>query len=339
MTRISLQNIALASLAILIVGTVLNSTAPSTTPILMAGAGYLIIIGLLGLLFAYYYLTVNIWDAGNPAGAVAILAFPLIAYQIIIYSQTAPLARLAGMIIGSLILAAVAILIGLWAKNRIKRHLFRIPAGSSPPSPPSHLAVILGVVFAVFLILITTPVMGSAEYTYPGPDTPQDWYAKDGIQFAYPRGLQVIEGDGGFPNTYTDGMVLVQDPGGHEAITVAWFTTYPDTMPPADLVVASTDGMSQTPEVWTFTAGDECSRQVNGHTVVYRPFSCSLVARGAYHDDPIIVHRWGYIGSWECPRSDRTIMVVLETCGGEDVADVMLDAFLSSAGCHIFGAR
>lgn len=334
MVQISPKNIALVSLASLIIGTVASATAPLMTPTILAIAGLLIVIGIFGILFAYYYLTVNIWDAGNRAGAVAFLAFPLAAYQIITCAQTVPLARLAGMVIGSVALTAVAILIGVWAKNLIKQYLFKIPAGSSPPPHPGGSTILLGVIFAVLFLIVTIPVAGSAEYTYPTLDSPRDWYTKDGIRFSYPSGLQIIEGDGYSPNTFNEGMVVAQDPGGHEAATVVWFPTGADTGSPSDQLIAGTDAMYWTPKVWSFARGDEWSGQVGGHTAVYLPFTYSVVAGWTTPDDPILVHRGGYICSWNCPSSGRTIMVILETCGGTDVADEMLSAFLSSAECH-----
>lgn len=339
MTQISPKNVALASIASLIVGTVASATVSAVIPsalLLWGVAGLLITIGCFGLLFAYYYTAVNLWDAGNRAGAVAFLAFPLVAYQMITHSQTAPLAELAGMVAGSLALTAVVILVGLWVKNRIKQHLLKIGPGSPPTPSPGYPTMALCAAFMVLLLIVVPLSAEPAEYSHLAADSPRDWYDQHGIQFSYPRGLQMVDGAGDVPNTYDEGMVLVQDPGGHEATTVVWTLIDSISLPPSEILAAGIDEMNQTPDVWNLVRGAETTRQVEqtGHTITYLPFSYDIVAGWTTPEDPLLVHRWGYLGSWHCSSSGRTIMVVLETRGGTDVADGMLEAFLATAKCH-----
>lgn len=180
MVTISPKTVALAGLALLAVGVVTALLAASVDPsappgnlILLAGTSVLI-IGYLGVLFAYYYVGVNAWDAGNPAGAVLFIVGPPVVAQIFVtLSAVIPLGAgdivylatfvatflvvypISGIgllpILLAVILAAAALFLGVVAKRALKRHLLHLPDPDHVTAPGTPVLVASAVLLTVFL--------------------------------------------------------------------------------------------------------------------------------------------------------------------------------------------
>lgn len=155
MTQISPKNIAIASTIILVAGIValfLVAAAIPSAEALLGLAGLVVLLGYAGLLFAYYYAAVNVWDAGNRAGAVVFLITPavLAEFLALISNGTIPLGEGFAYNLGyhlglhSLILpvvgGAIALYIGSFGKRVLKQSILHLP-GTDPVTPPSTLAL------------------------------------------------------------------------------------------------------------------------------------------------------------------------------------------------------
>lgn len=341
MTRISPKNVALASIAVLIIGIIANATICAvipSVPLLREAVALTAVIGCCGLLFAYYYAAVNLWDAGNQAGAALFLAVPMLVHMGLTALPATPLAQFAGVCAGGLVFAAVMVGLGCWTKRQIKRYLLRMDSTTRPALPGYPLMILCAVAMTLAVVAVI-PSAGS-EYPYSTVDTPRDQYAQHGISFTYPQEYQVFDrltfkDDPAFVNTYREGMVILQDAGEHESITVIW--TDAGSLPPSlsktiDLLVQD---MDRDPAVRNLVVGAEASRSVGQsprHIATCIPVAYDLATSGQSPGD---LTPWvGYIGCWHCGSTGRLIAFILETQGGTDVADGMLDAFLASARCH-----
>jgi len=173
MVQISPQNIAIASLIILIAGLAglgLVSAAIPSAEVILGLAGLVALIGYAGLFFAYYYAAVNVWDAGNPAGAIIFLVGPILAATLLssgVLSYGTPdgvyffwylTGYLIGLVLGSgelllsILFAVAALYIGVRVKrNIIKQRLLGISA-SEPVIPPSPPVLIMSAILLTLLL-------------------------------------------------------------------------------------------------------------------------------------------------------------------------------------------
>lgn len=166
MVQISPQNIAIASIITLVAGLAalgLVSAAIPSAEIILSIAGLVALVGYAGLFFAYYYAAVNVWDAGNRAGAVVFLIAPVVLAEFLalVSNGTIPLgegfAYNLGYHIGlhSLILPAVggaiALHIGSFGKRALKQSILHLP-GTEPVTPPSSLALGAGTLILTVLL-------------------------------------------------------------------------------------------------------------------------------------------------------------------------------------------
>lgn len=158
MVTFSPQTVATGSLALLLAGLaalgLISVVLPSAD--LLLGLAVLIAgLGAIGLLFAYYYATVLVWDAGNRAGAVALLAGPVVLAQVLasISAGTLPLGEDFAYQLGyqfgvrSLIPPAIGAVVVLYVGSFVRRLLPpRVPASSDagPAAPPSSLVLGVG---------------------------------------------------------------------------------------------------------------------------------------------------------------------------------------------------
>lgn len=167
MVQISPQNIAIASLIILVVVPVVTLAAVIAFPaaeMILPHVWIAILIGTLGLLLAYYWTAVNLWSAGNRAGATLFLATPLIVASL--FASGLPLSDSAevayalgrvGLIIQTVIFAAVALWVGDGVQEAIQEHVLHLPKPAPPPAPSTPVLggsalVMTGVLWGFFLL-------------------------------------------------------------------------------------------------------------------------------------------------------------------------------------------
>lgn len=352
MTQFSPKNVALGSLAvsglsilIITIGSFVGSDLINLLGVI------LFLVGCFGLYAAYLLNVLRFWESGAELAAIAFWTIPSLVIAAVESLPVTEPARFMGECFGILIFSVIGILFWVWIKKLVKRHILKVDPISKPETPGyppmilGMLALTLAMVSIVAVVAMdptlspdesstfTTASAAWSEYTYPTADSPRDTYAKHGISFSYPRGLWVFEDspDTGW-NTYDDGMVMVQDSGAHESTTVIWVYSGTETPDISDALSASISDINKDPTFSNLAIGVKYTRTLDsGHTATYIPMVYDTVYEELSPDE---VHIAGYLGGWYCDSTDRTILFVLETQGGTDVADRMLAAFLGSARCH-----
>lgn len=373
MSQFSPKNVALGSLILSGAGfliIIVESVLVSEGLYLLGEAAF--ILGLLGLYVAYLLNVLRFWESGAELAAVAFWALPNIAVILVQYSlEGGDINRCVGACVGALFFSVIMILFLVWLKKQVKHHILKIDPILKPDTPRYPMMITVMLVLTLLAVVGTieeipdehtiptyvvpeapkpppsipptfvpstlatpsTPSTVWSGYTYARADSPRDTYDKHGLSFSYPKGLWVYD-DGletGW-NTYDDGMVTVQDSGAHESIMVTWWYSGTETPVISDALSTWIDNLNKDPTFSNLAVGEKQTRGLDtGHTATYTPIMYDTVYEEISPDE---VHVTGYLGGWYCDSTDRTILFALETRGGTDVADGMMEAFLPSARCH-----
>lgn len=164
MVQISPQNAAIASLIILVVVPVVTLAAVIAFPaaeMILPTFWIAILIGTLGLLLAHYWAAVIIWDTGKRAGAVVLLAGPVVVANLLAsWVDGLIWAYLIGIIgfgpIITILVAGAALWVGSAVKRTPLRNIF-IRAQIPPPPAPSRRflgASALFLIGAIWMVLL-----------------------------------------------------------------------------------------------------------------------------------------------------------------------------------------
>lgn len=145
MVQISPKNIAIASILTLVavpIATITGVIAFPAAEVLLHLVWIAVLIGTLGLLFAYYWASVIIWDTGKRAEAVILLAAPVVVANLLAsWVDGLIWAYLVGIIgFGPIITVLVAGVV-LWVGSAVKRTALRtlfIRAQITPSPAPSR---------------------------------------------------------------------------------------------------------------------------------------------------------------------------------------------------------
>lgn len=352
MTRFSPKNVALGSLAVGGLGIMIAIIGSFAGSDLINVLGWIpLLLGCCGLYAAYLLNILRFWESGAELAAIAFWTIPSLVIAAVESPPMTHPAEFVGECFGILVLSVIGILFWVWIKKLVKRHILKvdpIPKPETPGYPPmilGMLALTLAMVsVAAFVVMdptlspgetpsYTTASAAWSDYTYSTANSPTDTYAKHGISFSYPKGLWLYddESETGW-NTYDDGMVTVQDSGAHESIMVAWWYSGTETPDISDALSTWINDLNKDPTFSNLAVGVKYTRALDtGHTATYIPIMYDTVYEEISPDE---AHVAGYLGGWYCDRTDRTVLFALETQGGTDVANGMLEAFLGSARCH-----
>ena len=146
MEKFNPKNVAIISILFIIIGTVFVSLS-------LEILGIFLIVGYFGLLFSYYYYAVNIWDAGNIILSLIFFGIPIFISGFITRPYYSNTGGIVGMVLGTLIISAIFLLIGLKVKHLIKLRILGIPIENGPSIKPNkYIAVIILIVCSTFVL-------------------------------------------------------------------------------------------------------------------------------------------------------------------------------------------
>ena len=164
MVQISPKNIAIASILTLVAVPIAALAAVIAFPaaeVLLHFVWIAVLTGTLGLLLAYYWTAVNIWDTGKRAGAVVLLAGPVVVANLLAsWVDGLIWAYLVGIIGFGPIITVLFAAVALWAGSAVKRTTLRnfsIRAQIPPPPAPSRRflgASALFLIGAIWMVLL-----------------------------------------------------------------------------------------------------------------------------------------------------------------------------------------
>jgi hypothetical protein len=147
MVQISPKNIAIASTLILVAVPVVALAVVIAIPsaeVLLNLVWIAALIGTLGLLLAYYWVSVNLWSAGNKAGAVVFLTTPVVVASLL--ASSVPLTGSVAVTyhIGRIVLVLILAVVALWFGSLVKRIVPEdvVHTTASAPSPPPNTLVL-----------------------------------------------------------------------------------------------------------------------------------------------------------------------------------------------------